>query len=112
LCERTAVVRAGRADREEFVRAADEKDGLAVGVTEQGLAVAHGAGIHSRGKVGPRQLHLLRHGRFLSSMPCGGPRYGNSCSRSPCGPTLSPVTFPCVSMEKNSVAMLTASSDV
>jgi serine/threonine-protein kinase len=27
---------------------------------------------------------------------CDGPRYGNSCSRSPCGPTLSPVTFPFV----------------
>src|SRR5713101_6007272 len=31
---------------------------------------------------------------------CGGPRYGNSSSRSLCGPTLSPVTFPFVSMEK------------
>src|SRR5439155_1856812 len=32
---------------------------------------------------------------------CGGPRYGNSSRRSLCGPTLSPVTFPFVSMEKN-----------
>src|SRR5439155_26565949 len=31
---------------------------------------------------------------------CGGPRYGNSSSRSSCGPTLSPVTFPSVRIEK------------
>ncbi len=30
---------------------------------------------------------------------CGGPRYGNSSSRSPCGPTLSPATFPFVNIE-------------
>src|SRR5215831_1400712 len=27
---------------------------------------------------------------------CGGPKYGNSASRSPCGPTISPVTLPFV----------------
>ena len=36
LGERAAVVRAGRADREEIVAAADEEHSLAVGVTEQG----------------------------------------------------------------------------
>ncbi len=66
LGERAAVVRAGRADREEIVAAADEEHSLAVGVTEQGLAVAHGARVHSRAKVGPHQLRLFRHGRLLS----------------------------------------------
>jgi len=64
-----AVVRAGRADREEIVAAAEEKHGLAVGVTEQGLAVAHGARVHSRTKVGPRQLRLFHHGRLRRRLP-------------------------------------------
>src|SRR5262249_33891760 len=66
LGERAAVVRASRADREELVAAANEEHGLAVGVTEQGLAVAHGAHVHSRAKIRPRQLRLFRHGRLLS----------------------------------------------
>src|SRR5262249_34877083 len=48
LGEGTTVVRAGRADREELVAAADEQDGLAVRVSEQRLALAHGARVDAR----------------------------------------------------------------
>jgi len=66
LGERAAVVRAGGADREEIVAAAEQEHGIAVSVTEQRLAVTDGVRVHSSAKVWPRRLHRFRHGCFPS----------------------------------------------